>query len=92
VEDFIFEERSWVIRYLVIDTRNWLPGGRKVLITPDWIKEIEWSERTVSVDLEREAIRNSPEFDPAQPVNRAYELQLYDYYGRPCYWNAEEPS
>jgi hypothetical protein len=43
-----------------------------------------------SVDLKGESIRNSPEFDPGEPVNRDYEERLYDYYGRLKYW--EEPQ
>jgi hypothetical protein len=31
VEDFIVDDQRWEINYLVIDTRNWLPG-RKVLV------------------------------------------------------------
>jgi stress response protein YsnF len=36
--------------------------------------------------MTRDQIKNSPEFDPAAPVNRAYEERLFDYYGRPKYW------
>lgn len=85
VDDFIFEDDGWVIRYVVVDTRNWLPG-RKVLLSPAWVRAISWDERKVQVDLSREQVRNGPEYDPAQPVNREYESRLYDYYGRPKYW------
>jgi hypothetical protein len=40
----------------------------------------------VRFDLTQEAIKNGPEFDPSQPVNRAYEERLYDFHGRPVYW------
>lgn len=85
VEDFIVDEADWVIRYMVANTRNWLPG-RKVLVTPPWIESIEWAERQVQVDLTKQGVKESPEYDPSQPVNREYEVQLYDYYGRPHYW------
>lgn len=86
VEDFIFEDSTLIIRYMVIDTRNFLPG-RKVLISPEWIKNVDWKSKEVSVNMTCDAIKNSPEFDPTAPVNRAYELQLYDFYGRPAYWD-----
>lgn len=86
VEDFIVEEGSWIIRYMVVDTRNWWPG-KKVLTSPGWITGITWRERRVSVNLSRETIRNSPEYDPNTPVNLEYEDRLYDYYGRPKYWD-----
>jgi hypothetical protein len=85
VDDLIVDDELWYLRYLVIDTRNWLPG-RKVLVAPAWAEQVSWIERKVYIDLKRETIKNSPEFDPSMPVNREYEVQLYDYYGRPRYW------
>jgi hypothetical protein len=85
IDDFVAEDEVWTIRYLVIDTRNWLPG-KKVLVAPAWAEAINWTEQSVEVDLKRETIKNSPEFNPSAPVNREYEVQLYDYYGRPRYW------
>jgi len=85
VEDFIMDDESWAIRYMVVDTLNWLPG-RKVLVTPMWITAVSWADRKVSVNLSREQIKDCPEYDPAIPVNREYEEQLYDFYGRPKYW------
>lgn len=85
VEDFIFDDKFWIIRYMVIDTRKVL-RGHKVLVSPEWIKNIDWFKNEVSVHMTRDSIINSPEFDPSEPVNRVYELKLYDYYGRPAYW------
>ncbi|HSJ53829.1 MAG TPA: PRC-barrel domain-containing protein [Anaerolineae bacterium] len=89
VDDLVVEDDSWVIRYLVVDTGNWLPGKR-VLMVPSWVQQVDWLERMVYVDLKRESIRNSPEFDPREPVNRDYEERLYDYYGRRKYWEETE--
>jgi len=86
VDDFILDDKTWTIRYMVVDTRNWLPG-RKVLVTPDWIDSVDWVEDKVSLDLTREQVKNSPEYHPKEPVNREYEARLYDYYGRPRYWD-----
>lgn len=86
VEDFITDSSyHWVLRYMVIDTRNWLPG-KKVLVSPGWVDEISWSDGEVRVSHNRQAIKDAPEFDPAAPVNREYEGRLYDYYGVPRYW------
>jgi hypothetical protein len=82
VEDFIVDDVPWIIRYMVVDTKNWLPG-RKVLVSPAWIKNMSWSARKVGVDLSRESIRNSPEYDSSTPVNQEYEMRLCDFYGRP---------
>ncbi|MEJ2722901.1 MAG: PRC-barrel domain-containing protein, partial [bacterium] len=86
VDDFVVDDSLWTIRYLVVDTRNWLPG-RKVLVSPKWAKQVDWKSRTVHVDLERKLVKNAPAFDAKAPVNREYEARLYDYYGRPAYWD-----
>jgi len=86
VDDYIFDDETWTIRYLVVDTRNWLPG-RNVLLAPGWLDSIYWADRDVTTSLSREAVQRAPEFDPSVPVNREYEQRLYDYYGRPVYWN-----
>jgi len=90
VEELILDDREetrgpWELRYLVIDTRNWLPG-RKVLVAPIWAQSISWEQRKVCVGLTREQIKGSPDFQPDVPINRRYEEILYDYYGKPKYW------
>jgi hypothetical protein len=85
VEDFVMDDETWTIRYMVVDTRNWLPG-RKVLVAPPWIETVDWANKSVSVGLSIQEVKESPEYDPAQPVNREYEIRLYDFYGRPAYW------
>ncbi|OGR67162.1 MAG: hypothetical protein A2081_04805 [Elusimicrobia bacterium GWC2_61_19] len=82
VEDYIIDDGEWAIRYLVARTGEWLPG-RKVLVSPHWIERVDWETAEVFVDLTREAIKESPPFNPAQPVSADYESELYDHYGRP---------
>lgn len=82
VTDYIIDDGKWNILYLVADTGTWLPG-RKVLVSPHWIECVDWETSEVFVDLTRDAIRKSPEFDPSQPVSVDYESALHDHYGRP---------
>lgn len=92
VEDFIVDDETWQVRYLVIDTSNWW-FGKKVLVAPHWASRISWEERKVHVDLSRQAIKNSPEWNASAAVNREYEVRLYDYYGRPVYWGSgDQPA
>lgn len=85
VEDFIVDTEDWRLRYLVVDTRNWLPG-KKVLIAPWCVQHIRVQDRQVQVDLPRERLQDSPEYDPKQPIQRSYEERLFAYYGWPKYW------
>lgn len=87
VEDFIVDTETWIIRYVVVDTRNWW-AGKKVLVAPDWMSEVDWPGRTVHVELTRKRIEGSPAYDPTRPVNLEYEERVYDYYGRFKYWAA----
>ena len=92
LDDLIVDDDEWSVRYLIVDTRNWLPG-RKVLVAPGWIDEVSWEDARVIVSHSRSEVENSPSYDPSTPVNRQYEEVLHDYYGRPRYWEArKEPA
>jgi len=58
------------------------------MVAPHWTNRISWAEKKVFVDLSRQSIKNSPEWNPSAPINREYEARLYDYYGRPVYWDS----
>ncbi len=85
VEDFLADDQSWNIRYLIVDTKNLLPG-KKVITALDWIEKIVWSESDVYLKLTKEEIKNSPEYDPSKPVERDYENKIHEYYGKKKYW------
>lgn len=88
VEDFILSDESWDIQYMVVDTRNWLPG-RKVLVALQWIKQMSWAEQKVHLDLLRETVKNSPEYDPLALVNQASSEEVfYEHYGWPRYYGS----
>ena len=90
VDDFIVDDETWEVRYLVVDTSNWW-FGKRVLVAPHWATRISWEESRVYLGMSREAIKNSPVWDAADAVNREYETRLYDYYGRPVYWLTGDP-
>jgi uncharacterized protein YrrD len=89
VDDFIIDDATWEIRYLIVDTGNWWPGKR-ILISPRWIKHISWSEATVSVNLSLAAIKQSPEYSESSPLSREYEAELHRHYNYNGYW-VDEP-
>ena len=91
VADFVIDDETWAIRYLIIDTRNWWPG-KKVLIAPRWIERISWGESKIFVNLSREAIKQSPEYTEESRLTREYEADLHRHYQRPAYWLDEEAA
>ena len=88
VEDFIIDDETWAMRYLVVDTQNWQPG-KKVLVSPQWIERVSWAESKVFVNLTREAIRQSPEYAEASLPTPEYEARLHRHYNTQGHWVAE---
>ena len=85
VEDFIIDDETWAIRYLIINTQNWWPG-KEILVSPKWIDRVSWNESKVFVNLTREAIKQSPEYKEESLLTRDYEIGLHKYYNRQGYW------
>lgn len=82
VDDFLIDDRTWDVRYLVVSTRHLLPG-KKVLVAPPWIENVCWEEARVQVRLTRAAIKGSPAYDPNEPLSSEYTSNLHDHYGQP---------
>ena len=91
VEDFVIDDETWAIRYLIIDTRNWWPG-KKVLVSPRWIERVSWSESKVFANLTRETIQQSPEYTEESLLTRDYETRLHRHYNRQGYWDDEQAA
>jgi hypothetical protein len=88
VDEFLVDDRAWAIRYLVVDTRNWWPG-KKVVLSPEWIKTVSWADSRVYVDLRKDEIKAAPEYDAARPFDRTYETRLFEHHARRKYWEFE---
>lgn len=88
VNDFVIDDESWAVRYLIVGTKNWWPG-KTVLISPQWIERVSWSESKVFINLSREAIQRSPEYNDEAPFTRDYEVGLHRHYSRKGYWYDE---
>jgi hypothetical protein len=86
VKDFYFDDKNWVIRYLVADTGSWLQG-RLVLLSPHAFGELDGYEKTLHINLRKKQIEESPSIEMHKPVSRQYEVEYYRYYGWPAYWN-----
>ena len=85
VSDFLFDDASWLVRWLVVDTGNWL-SGRKVLLPPSVLGHLDSARREFSVGLTKQQVKDSPDIDTERPVSRQIETNIYDYYGWQPYW------
>jgi len=86
VKEFYFDDRHWTVRYLVVDTGNWLPA-RQVLISPHALGSVMSKEKSIAVDLTKKQIEDSPSLAHDKPVSRQFEEAYYGYYGHPLYWS-----
>lgn len=64
LEDLILHDQNWMIRFMIVDTRNWWPG-KKVMIEPFWITLVASEESKLYLNLLRDTVQDSPQFDPS---------------------------
>ena len=79
VQDFLLDNASWGVRYLIVDTSNWWVG-QHVLISPYSVKSVDWSERHIRLDLTRDKIKSSPSWDPATVIEGEFERRMHNHY------------
>ena len=84
--NFLFDDRSWNIRYLVVDVGHWL-ARREVLLSVSVIDQPDWKTKTLRARLTKEQLRNGPDVDSKKPVSRQQEIAMREYFGWPAYWD-----
>jgi hypothetical protein len=87
VSNFLFDDATWLVRWLVVDTGHWL-SGRKVLLPPSVLGHIDPKGHELTVRLAKQEVEDSPGIDTDRPVSRQMESDLYDYYGWAPYWGS----
>jgi len=87
VSDFLFDDDTWLLRWLVIDTGNWLPG-HKILLPPSALADVNHMGRQFSVKLTKQQVKECPDVESDLPVSRQSEADIYSYYGWAPYWGA----
>lgn len=85
VAGLLIDDQTWAVRYLVVDTSNWWLG-HQVLIAPQWIESVRWSNEAVAVSFTRQAVRDAPIYDSQAAMSRKAEDRLYKHYGHAGYW------
>jgi hypothetical protein len=91
VQDFYFDDESWTVRYVVVDTGPWVLG-RRVLISPQALEPSLWVQEVIPSELTTEQVKKSPDVDLDQPVSRQMELLLHDHYQWEPYWRPSGPA
>jgi uncharacterized protein YrrD len=89
VQDALVDDHTWEIRYLIVNTNKWW-GEHQVLIAPQWIESVSWTNKSVFVSLNRDAVKKAPAYDAGTQLDRQQEQAMYEHYGRPGYWTTRE--
>jgi len=82
IEDLIIDDSDWQILYVIVDTKNLVPWSKQVMLPIELIDEIRFLDKEAKINLPKEAIKNAPEYTPANSINAEYEKVLKDFYGR----------
>lgn len=88
VSDLLFDDSSWLIRWLVVDTGSWL-SGRKVLLPPSVLGHPDSVRKAFSVRLTMQQVEDSPSVDTELSVSRQLETNVYHHYGWSPYWGGD---
>jgi hypothetical protein len=88
VSDILFDDSSWRVRWVVVDTGNWLPG-RKVLLPLSALGRLNENGSEFAVKLTMQQVKDSPESGTDRPVSRQIEANIYGYYGWQPYWGTD---
>jgi hypothetical protein len=78
VEDFLYDERNWALRFVAVDARSWFPG-RHLLVAVEWVDHASWNECKFRLKLRKEEIREAPEWYPELALAPQDENSIYRY-------------
>lgn len=85
VIDFLIEADGWQLRFLAIDTGNWLPG-RRVVVTTDWITDVDAVDRKIHVDVDQQTLKDAPRLRSIEDLHLSDAKEAIDRYGHVGYW------
>lgn len=88
IDGILFADDDWIIRYLIVRTGHWWQG-HQILIAAQWINEVSWLDSLFKVPLSRQTLMDAPAYNPADPLDRSQEIELFEYFGRAGYWQPD---
>ena len=85
VRNFIFDDRTWELHYLVVEVGNWIER-RDVVLAISTIENLNCENKTFTVHLTKDQVRESPDVDTEKPVSRQQEIAMEEYFGKLATW------
>jgi uncharacterized protein YrrD len=85
VRDFLFDDVSWMISYVVVDVGNWF-NRQYVVLAISAVEQPDRTKKIFHVRLTKEQVRDSPDTDTEKPVSRQQEIAMEEYFGKLAVW------
>jgi hypothetical protein len=85
IRNFLFDDRSWTVRYLVVQVGTWYKR-RDVVLPIEAVERSDWTKGSFQVRWTKEQVRDSPDVDTEKPVSRQQEIAMEEYWGKMAYW------
>lgn len=89
VKDFYFDDRTWKLRFVVVETGIWLKN-RKVLVPASAVKTVGSDDKCLSLDLSMYDVKNGPSIDGELSLTPQTEIDYLSYYGYSFYRGTTE--
>jgi sporulation protein YlmC with PRC-barrel domain len=87
IKDILFDDQKWVLRYLNVDTKRWMPMSKKVLISPISVNSFNIKEGQLTLSLTKQNVLDSPSIEAHKPVSQQFEEIYFDFFGYGYYWS-----
>src|SRR5512145_2193051 len=78
-KDVLFDQESWIIRYLEVDFGN-IFNDQKVLLPRFLLRDSFVSENRFQIDINKNDIEACPKPEQHLSISRKYEEELHRYY------------
>jgi sporulation protein YlmC with PRC-barrel domain len=88
VKDLLFDDRTWQIKWLVVQTGSWL-FDREVLLHPSAIEGFDNIRQTLHFSLTKQQVQDSPQLSTDEPVSQQHESNTLGYYGWDPFWGSD---
>ncbi|WP_198507846.1 PRC-barrel domain-containing protein [Bacillus sp. FJAT-45037] len=85
IHDCVIDDKTWKIRYFVVNVGGFF-NKELVLVSVEWLTDVDWKSHIITVGLDNELIENAPELESGQVITVEDETKLHVHYNRPTYW------
>lgn len=89
IDDLLFDDQTWQIRFLVARLQKMLPWSEKVLINPQYLCQPENQNGIINVNLSEKSIRQCPPLSTNLPVSQCEKERAFKAYRYADYWSAQ---